>query len=219
MKQKDHSSRGLIVGLTGGIACGKTTVAKLLAQRGADIIDLDKMGHKLLLKGSPVYDQIVQAFGVEILNESGDISRAKLGKVVFNNDEKLHQLNQITHPTIIEQSLSEAHHLAGLGAERIVVIDSPLLIEAGLQDMVDVVVVVVSDEETQLERITKRSIEQRKPLNEEDAMARIRSQMPLTAKIKYADFVVQNDKSWIELDKGVIRLWEYLKKMKKKLDV
>lgn len=191
----------------------------MLAQRGADIIDLDKMGHKLLLKGSPVYDQIVQAFGVEILNESGDISRAKLGKVVFNNDEKLHQLNQITHPTIIEQSLSEAHHLAGLGAERIVVIDSPLLIEAGLQDMVDVVVVVVSDEETQLERITKRSIEQRKPLNEEDAMARIRSQMPLTAKIKYADFVVQNDKSWIELDKGVIRLWEYLKKMKKKLDV
>ena len=211
MMQKDCLSRGLIVGLTGGIACGKTTVAKLLAERGAGVINLDEIGHKLLLRGNPVYEQIVEAFGVEILDESGDISRSKLGKVVFNASKKLHKLNQITHPPIIKQSLSEAHRLAELGADRIVVIDSPLLIEAGLQDMVDIVVVVISDEATQLERIIKRSIEQKRPFKEEDAMARIRSQMPLADKIKYADFIVNNNDSLIELEKEVMRLWECLK--------
>jgi len=211
-KELNCSSRGLIVGLTGGIACGKTAVANLLAQHGADIIDLDKMGHELLLKGSPVYEQIVKVFGVEILDESGGISRLKLGKVVFNDSEKLHQLNQITHPPIIEQSLSEAHRLAELGKERVVVIDAPLLIERGLQGMMDVVVVVVSDENTQLERIIKRSIEQKRPLNKEDAMARIHSQMPLSEKIKHADIVVENNESLIELEEKVIRLWEDLKK-------
>jgi len=213
MKAKKCSSRGLIVGLTGGIACGKTTVANLLAQHGADVIGLDKMGHKLLLKGNPVCVQIVEAFGVEILDESGDISRSRLGQVVFSDPEKLRKLNQITHPPIIKQSLAEAQRLAELGAERVVVIDSPLLIEAGLQEMVDVVVVVVSDEKTQLERILKRSIEQRRPLCEENATARIRSQMPLTQKIKYADFVVENDESLIELEKKVTNLWEFLKKL------
>ncbi len=211
MKPKNCSSKGLIVGLTGGIACGKTTVANSLAQHGADVIDLDKMGHKLLLRGSPVYDQIVKAFGVEVLDESGDISRSKLGKVVFNTPEKLHKLNQITHPPIIKQSLAEAQRLVELDAERVVIIDSPLLIEAGLQEMVGVVVVVVSDEKTQLERILKRSIEQKRPLNEADAVARIHSQMPLAQKIKYADFVVENDESLIELEEKVAKLWKLLK--------
>jgi len=137
--------RGLIVGLTGGIACGKTTVAELLAQHGADVIDLDKIGHRLLKKGSTVFDQIVKAFGKEILDESGDISRAELGKIVFHDSGCRLRLNQITHPAIIEQSWAEAQRLAALEEEKIVIIDSPLLIEAGMQDIVDIVVVVISD--------------------------------------------------------------------------
>ena len=204
--------RGLIVGLTGGIACGKTTVAELLAQHGADVIDLDEIGHRLLKKGSPVFDQIVKAFGDKILDESGDISRAKLGRIVFHDSECRSRLNQITHPAIIEQSWAEAQRLAALGKERIVIIDSPLLIEAGMQDIVDIVVVVIADEKTQLDRLIQRSIKQKKPLSVKEAQARIHSQMPLSEKIKYADFVVENNGGLDELKTKVAKLWGDLRK-------
>ena len=204
--------RGLIVGLTGGIACGKTTVAELLAQHGADVIDLDKIGHRLLKKGSTVFDQIVKAFGKEILDESGDISRAELGKIVFHDSGCRLRLNQITHPAIIEQSWAEAQRLAALEEEKIVIIDSPLLIEAGMQDIVDIVVVVISDKKKQLDRLIQRSIKQKKPLSVKEAQARIHSQMPLSEKVKYADFVVENNAGLDELETKVAKLWGDLNK-------
>jgi len=232
MSKNNFLHRGLIVGLTGGIACGKTTVAELLAQHGADVIDLDKIGHRLLEKGNPVFDQIVQAFGVEILDESGNISRAKLGRIVFHNPERRLRLNQITHPAIIEQSLAEAQRLAALGTERVVIIDSPLLIEAGMQDSMDIVVVVISDEKVQLDRLIQRSIKQKSPptlfkrgvpkgkaakgqgkggLSVKEAQARIHSQMPLSEKVKYADFVIENNGGLDELRTKVAELWDNLK--------
>jgi len=212
---KNFVHRGLIVGLTGGIACGKTTVAELFAQHGADVIDLDEIGHRLLKKGSPVFDQIVKAFGKEVLDESGDISRAKLGKIVFHDSGCRLRLNQITHPAIIEQSWAEAQRLAALGRERIIIIDSPLLIEAGMQDIVDIVVVVISDEKTQLDRLIQRSVKQKKTLSVKEAQARIHSQMPLSEKVKYADFVVENNGGLDELKTEVAKLWGDLnKKMK-----
>ncbi len=212
---KNFVHRGLIVGLTGGIACGKTTVAELLAQHGADVIDLDEIGHRLLKKGSPIFDQIVKTFGKEVLDESGDISRAKLGKIVFHDSECRLRLNQITHPAIIEQSWTEAQRLATLGKERVVIIDSPLLIEAGMQNIVDIVAVVISDDKTQLDRLIQRSIKQKKPLRVKEAQARIHSQMPLSEKVKYADFVVENNGGLDELKTEVAKLWGDLnKKMK-----
>ncbi|MBM3240986.1 dephospho-CoA kinase [Candidatus Poribacteria bacterium] len=211
MNPNEPLPRGLIVGLTGGIACGKTTVAELLAQHGADVIGLDEIGHQLLKKGNPVFDQIVKTFGEEILDEFGDISREKLGRIVFHDSERRLRLNQITHPAIIEQSLAEAKRLAALGIERVVIIDSPLLIEAGMQDIMDIVVVVVSDEKTQLDRVIRRSIEQKKPLSVEEAQARLHSQMPLSEKVKYADFVVENNGGLDELKMKVAELWDNLK--------
>lgn len=212
MNPDEHSHRGLIVGLTGGIACGKTTVAKLLAQYGADVINLDEIGHQLLKKDNPVFDQIVKAFGREIFDESGDISRSKLGRIIFHNPECRLRLNQITHPAIIEQAWIEAQRLLSLGKERIVIIDSPLLIEAGAQDSVDVVVVVISDEKTQLDRLIKRSVKQKKVLTIKEAKARIHSQMPLSEKAKYADFVVENNGGMDELEKKIAKMWDDLKK-------
>ena len=238
MNPNEYLHRGLIVGLTGGIACGKTTVAELLAQHGADVIDLDEIGHQLLKNSNPIFDQIVKAFGEEILDESGNISRAKLGRIVFHNPECRLRLNQITHPAIIGQSLAEAKRLAALGTDRVVIIDSPLLIEAGIQDTVDIVVVVISDENTQLDRLIQRSIKQKSPLppfskggkggisfqrrvpkggkvglSVKAAQARIHSQMPLSEKVKYADFVVENNGGLDELKMKVAELWDNLKKI------
>jgi len=212
MKPKLH--KGLIVGLTGGIACGKTTVAGLLSQHGASVIDLDKIGHQLLKKGNPVFEQIVKTFGAEILDKSGDISREKLGKIVFHHPECRSRLDQITHPAIIEQAWTETRRLATF--ENIVVIDSPLLIEAGLQDSVDIVVVVTSDEKTQLDRLIQRSIKQGKALSVKEAQARINSQMPLSEKTKYANFVIENNGRLDELEEKVVKLWKYLKSKSKK---
>lgn len=209
-------TRGLIIGLTGGIACGKTTVARLLAQYGADVIDLDEIGHQLLKKGSPVYDQIVETFGADILDTSGDINRAKLGNIVFHDSDCRMRLNDITHPAIIEESWAEARRLAKLEAERVVVIDAPLLIEASLQDTVDFIIVVVSGEEKQLQRLIHRSVKQGKSLSVSDARARIHAQMPLAEKVKYADFIIENNSGMAELELQVKKLWKLLKK---KLDV
>ncbi|MFQ6040347.1 MAG: dephospho-CoA kinase [Candidatus Poribacteria bacterium] len=209
-----QKARGLIVGLTGGIACGKTTVAELLAQRGADVIDLDEIGHRLLKKGNPVFERIVKTFGAEILDESGDISRAKLGRIVFHDVERRSCLNQITHPAIIERSLAEAERLAASNPEEIIIIDAPLLIEAGMQDIVDIVVVVIADEKTQLDRLIKRSIKQKSP-SVKEAQARIHSQMSLSEKIKHAHFVIENSGGMDELKTKVVRLWDELKKLQK----
>lgn len=218
--------RGLIVGLTGGIACGKTTVARLLAQRGADVIDLDEIGHRLLKKGNPVFELIVKTFGTGILDDSGNISRAKLGRIVFHDSELRSRLNQITHPAIIEQSLAEAERLATSGTKKIIIIDAPLLIEAGMQDVVDIVVVVIADEKTQLDRLIQRSVKQKSPylplekggLSVREAQARIHSQMPLSEKVKYADFVVENSAGMDELKTKIVELWDDLKTWEKKID-
>lgn len=216
MNSSEHLHRGLIVGLTGGIACGKTTVAELLLKHGADVIDLDEIGHRLLKKGNPIFDQIVKAFGAGILDESGNISRQKLGNIVFHDSECRLRLNQITHPAIIERAWTKAQRLAALGPERIIIIDSPLLIETGMQDTVDIVVVVISDEKAQLDRLIQRSIKRKKKLSVKEAQARIHSQMPLSEKIKYADFVVENNGGLDELKTKVAKLWDDLKKINRK---
>ena len=207
-----HRTRGIIVGITGGIACGKTTVSDLLAEKGAIPINADEIGHQLLKADSPVIGELTDAFGQDILDESGDVSREKLGAIVFNDKAAREQLNSILHPLIIERSRGHARQLVTEDPTCIVLLDAPLLIEAGAYDTVDLIVVVTASSETQLRRTLERSVAQGRPLTETEVQARIDAQMPVTEKVKYADVVIENEGTLEELHRQVDALWEKLQK-------
>jgi dephospho-CoA kinase len=208
----NHPNRGIIVGITGGIACGKSTVTELLAGKGAISINVDRVGHQLLKRGSSVMDKLIAVFGKGILDESGDVSREKLGAIVFNDKAARERLNAIMHPPIVEQSRARARQLVAEAPTRVVLIDAPLLIEAGAQDTVDIIVVVTASTEIQLQRILDRSVAQNRPLERSEAQARIDAQMPLSEKIEYADFVIENNNTVDELRQKVGLLWQELKR-------
>lgn len=210
MKKQPDSNRGIIVGITGGIACGKTTVAKLLADKGAIPINADEIGHQLLKADSPVIDKLTETFGVEILEVNGDVSRKKLGKIVFQDKTAREKLNAILHPLIIKRSRSRAQELVENDPSCVVLLDAPLLIEAGAYNTVDLIVVVTSSHETQIQRIIDRSKVQNRNITETEAQARIDAQMPLSEKVKYADVVINNDDSYEELQQQVDALWTKL---------
>jgi len=208
-------SKGIIVGITGGIACGKSTVSRMLEGLGAALIDVDSIGHELLKKGSQQYEAIVELFGKNILDCSGEIDRTKLGKIVFSCEKKLKQLNAIMHPPMIEKSMKKAQQIIRKRPQAIVIIDSPLLIEAGLHNSVDLIVVVVCEKMTQITRLMERGIKKGRPLSPAEAQNRIQSQMPIEEKLKYADFVIENDGDFDELRKKVERLWSELQELNK----
>ncbi len=201
--------RGIIVGITGGIACGKSTVSKLLSKKGAISINSDEIGHRLLKRGSPVMRALLEAFGSDILDESGDVSRQKLGAIVFDDKAARERLNAIMHPLIVEKSRSEANRLVAKDANCVVLIDAPLLIEANSQDTVDVIVVVTASTQTQLQRLLEN-----RSLSPAEAQARIDSQMPISEKVKYADFVLENDGTLEELERKVDRLGHEIRRLK-----
>ncbi len=212
METEKQPDRGTIVGITGGMACGKTTVSELLSEKGAIPINADEIGHQLLKVGSPAIDELVDTFGQNIIEEStGDVSREKLGGIVFKDKAALAQLNAILHPLIIQRSRARARQLVLEAPTCVVLLDAPLLIEAGAYDTVDVIVVVVASPETQLERTLERSRMQNRPLTEAEVQARIDAQMPLIEKIKYADFVIENEGTFAELKEKVDELWKDLK--------
>ena len=210
MKTNTHPERGIIVGVTGGIACGKTTVSDLLAEKGAIPINADEIGHQLLKADSRVINELTEAFGKEILADTGDVSRKKLGAIVFKDKAARERLNSILHPLIIERSRRQARQLVTEDPDCIVLLDAPLLIEAGAYDTVDLIVVVTASAETQLQRTLERSLAQGRPLTENEVQARIDAQLPLTEKVKYADVVIENDGTVAELHQQVEALWEEL---------
>lgn len=209
MKSKDPN-RGLIVGITGGIACGKSTAAQMLAEKGAIPINVDEIGHQLLRRGSPIINELIEIFGSGVLDDSGNVSRENLGAVVFSDRNARERLNHILHPLIIQQSRTEARQLAAETPSCVVLIDAPLLIEAGAQDTVDYIVVVTVSPEIQVQRLLNRSAAQNKNLSQADAQARIDAQMPLSEKIKFADFVIENNGTIDALRCAVNTLWSKL---------
>lgn len=207
---KSDTQRGIIIGITGGIACGKTTVSDLLADKGAIPINADEIGHQLLKSDSPILNKLTETFGLDILDGSGDVSRKKLGAIVFNDKAALEKLNSLMHPLIIERSRSQARKLVVEDPSCVVLLDAPLLIEAGAYDSVDLIIVVTSSRELQIKRILERSHLQNRPLTEIEAQARIDSQMPVSEKVKYADIVIENNGTLEDLQHQVDRLWNDL---------
>ncbi len=177
------------VGLTGGVATGKTLVSKELKKLGAHVIDADVISREITGPGAPAYMEIINEFGEGILREDKTIDRKALGRIVFSDPEKLSVLNRITHPRIIERINSEIAALEERhGDDPLIIVDAALLIEAGLQKDMEKVIVVYADEEKQIERIMKRD-----GLSEREAGQRIKAQMPIALKVKYADFEVNNN--------------------------
>jgi dephospho-CoA kinase len=190
-----------IVGLTGGIACGKSTVADLLRQRGFPVIDADRLARQVVEAGQPALAKIVETFGQEILAEDGSLDRRKLGAVVFAAPEKRKQLEQITHPAI---GVAGQKRLAAYRAEghAVAFYEAPLLVEAGLYKAMKALIVVAAEPETQRRRLLARDSD----LSEQDADARIAAQLPLADKLAVADYVVRNDGGRDQLKANVAEL-------------
>jgi dephospho-CoA kinase len=202
-----------VIGLTGGIGSGKSTVSGFLKELGAAVIDADRVGHEVFKLDTEAWQEVVAAFGKEILAPDGEIDRRKLGKIVFDDYEALARLNQIIHPRIraLVKAQIEEYRQQGV---RVVVLEAPLLIEVplsmkagepSLSDEVDEVWLTVAPESTVLERLKKKA-----GLSEAELLARIRSQLPPEEKIKHADVVIDTDCSLDELKSRVKKVWQKL---------
>ena len=191
----------MVIGLTGGIASGKSTVSAKLKELGAAVIDADLLARDVVRKGEIAYNKIVQCFGEDILLPGGDIDRKKLGNIVFSDKEKLELLNSITHPEIINRMKERIQELKAEGA-KVIVVDAAILIEMGLHKYVDSVWVLSVDRETQLKRLAERD-----KYDYREAENRINSQFTNEVRKKYADVVIDNSKPIEEVEKRLEELW------------
>ena len=191
-----------VIGLTGGIGSGKSTVSQFLVELGTVIIDADKVGHEALQLDTELWHEVVFAFGRQVLKPNGDIDRKKLGELVFGNSESLLRLNQIMHPRMydIVKAQLEDYRRQGVG---VVVLEAPLLIEAGWTSLVDEVWVTVVPEATVLKRL-----EGKVGLSKQESLARIRSQLSSAERVKHADVEINTDCSLDEVKLKVKELWE-----------
>jgi dephospho-CoA kinase len=179
----------LKVGLTGGIASGKSTVARVFAELGAHVIDADAVARDLVPPGSPALAQVAKVFGTRVLRPDGALDRAALGAIVFADDEKRRTLEDILHPPILEEIDRRVAELERSGTVGTVVVDAALILELGLQARYDAVVVVWATPEQQEQRLVRRD-----GISTEEARRRIAAQMPLAQKRLRADFVVDNSR-------------------------
>ncbi|MBV72064.1 MAG: dephospho-CoA kinase [Myxococcales bacterium] len=194
----------MLMGLTGGIACGKTTVAKMFERRGAQIIDADGLARRVVEPGHIGLSQLVDAFGKWILTADGRLDRERLASHIFAHPEARSILNGITHPLIAEES-QNAIIDALEQAPPLVVYDAALLFESGRADGFRPVVVVHVDPTTQVKRLMQRD-----GLSSKQAQQRIDAQMPVSEKMGYADYLVDNSAGLADTRVQVERIWEYM---------
>nr|WP_276564894.1 dephospho-CoA kinase [Brevibacillus halotolerans] len=185
------------MGLTGGIASGKSTVAAMLRERGVTVIDADLIAREVVEVGKPAYNGIVKYFGTSVLDETGALNRAVLGEMIFSDREKRMVLNEIVHPEVRKEMRLQAT-LAQERGERLVFMDIPLLYESKLTYMVDRVVVVYVPESVQFIRLMERD-----EFDEEQAKKRLRAQMNIEEKRKLANYVIDNQGSRSDTQKQV----------------
>ena len=193
-----------VIGLTGGIGSGKSTVSQFLAEPGATIIDADKIGHETFKPETEAWREVVAAFGHQIVAANGTIDRKKLGTIVFSNSEDRARLNQIMHPRIYEVVKAQLAEYQRQGVS-VVVLEAPLLMEAGWTSLVDEVWVTTAAEDTVLKRLRERT-----GLSEAESRARIHAQLPAEKRIREADVVIDTDCELDELKAKVRELWRGL---------
>ncbi|WML28538.1 dephospho-CoA kinase [Neobacillus sp. OS1-33] len=192
----------LVIGLTGGIASGKSTVSNMFKEMDITVVDADIEARLAVMKGESAYVKILAEFGEDILLDNGEIDRQRLGSIIFYQEEKRQILNEIVHPEVRKRMRDQVEQ-AIKNSEEVVVLDIPLLFESKLTYMVDKTLLVYVDDETQLKRLTERN-----NLSEEDARARISSQMPLSEKIKLADAVIDNNGSIANTKEQLLEILE-----------
>lgn len=207
MNRNSAGARGLAIALTGGIACGKSTVGRFLEKQGAALLDTDEVAHELLKRG-PVRDQVVRRFGKEMLDEAGAVDRAKLGRLVFADDEARLALNELTHPAVMTEVRRWLKETTGAGRDAAVVI--PLLFEIGATDGWDAIVCVDADERIARERMRSRG------LAEADARKRMAAQWPVAEKAKRSDFVITNNTDLRTLESKTAEVYRKILEKEKK---
>ena len=178
-----------VIGLTGGTGSGKSVVSKSLAAAGAVIVDADKIAHEIILKGEPAYQEIIAYYGTGILDEEGNIIRKKLGEIVFNDKEKLAFLNQCTHKYITAEVKRQIAEAKAEGTATAIIVDAPLLLEAKLETVCDLVWVVYAEPEVRAQRVMARD-----GITYELAKARIANQKSWDEYKAAADAVIDNSK-------------------------
>ena len=198
----------LIVGLTGGIASGKTAVSKILREEGAYIIDADQIARELVQPDTPTWRELIRVFGKEILDNDGSIHRKELAAIIFSDPEQRNLLNQIIQPRIKEEIDLRVKRIGQKDPEAIVVIDAALLVERGEHREMDKLIVVTSTERQQIERLKERE-----GASEEEARKIIASQMALREKLKVADFVIQNEGCLEETQRMAKEVFQELKRI------
>jgi dephospho-CoA kinase len=198
----------LIVGLTGGVASGKTGVSQILREEGAYLIDADQIARELVQPHTATWNELIRVLGKEILQEDGSIYRKRLAVKVFSDPEQRNLLNQILHPRIKAEMNRRVKEIGQKDPDAIVVIDAALLIELGDHREMDKVIVVTSTEKQQIERLKKRD-----GVDQEEAQRILFSQMPLEEKLKVADFVIQNEGSFEETRRRVKEIFQELKRI------
>lgn len=172
----------LRIGLTGGIGCGKSTVAAMMAELGCHVLDADKMAHALIAPGTPAYEEIIAKFGAQILSPDASINRPRLAGIVFADPDRLASLNAIVHPRVLRELDRELDRLARIDPQGIAVVEAALLIESGYHKGLDRIILVTCTREQQLERLTNPTFG--RAMSREQAERRIAAQMPLEQKRK-----------------------------------
>ncbi|NQT00103.1 MAG: dephospho-CoA kinase [Candidatus Omnitrophica bacterium] len=196
---------GLIVGITGSYKSGKTTCCKMFNSLGAVTIDADKIYHQLLKTSTILRKKIISAFGKQVLNSNQEIDRKKLAKVVFADKRALKKLTQITHPVIIRELKDKTAEYKKTNEGRVLIIDAPLLIEAGSIKLVDKLVVVKANKCEQIKRARGKA-----KISKAEIIGRINAQLAQKAKIKLADYVIDNNGSLKQTRAQVKNIWQQI---------
>jgi dephospho-CoA kinase len=196
----------LLIGLTGGIASGKSTVSGILQELGAKIIDTDQLARQVVAPGQPAYREIVAAFGRRVLQPDGSLDRRALGRIVFNDAAARERLNAITHPRIRELAAAKTEYWRQQDAGAVIVIEAPLLLEAGMDAMVDAIWVVTAPQPLRLERIRRRD-----NLSRQEAESRLRAQEAGEAeRLSRATVVINNSGDLQATRAAVVAAWQDL---------
>ena len=194
----------VVIGVTGGVGTGKSTVAKMFRELGAVVLDADAIAHQLMEPKRLCWRRVVKGFGEEVLNEDQSINRRRLAEIVFRDAQRRRDLEAVIHPQVLRQIKQRLHRLGRLRRIRAVVLDVPLLVEVDAQGMADALVVVTAPREVQLARLAHRYGDA------EEVDARIAAQMEVSAKAALADFVVDNAGTLDATRTQVKRIWEQL---------